>query len=439
MKQTEEYFRVKDWLEDFSKKRGEPIWMRNLRLDAFDYFYKLPPSPTDPELNLDTLIKSLESGKPAVDNIKDLSREALEQLEKLGLSEEEKQVLSGTSLSIDNVMISSNLSQQLRRRGVIIDSTDEAVKKYDWMKNYMFKILDYKKSRLAALHAAFWSGGVTIRVPRGVKIHYPVNSFFLIVTEGIGQTEHSIVIAEEDSVLHFTEGCIAPTVAKYSVHLGGNEIFVGKNAFVKATALQNWIGKVHHRPVKATCVEEGGKLNEISITLGGVSTVARPVVHLTGEEANATLQSISLVDKDREVHGGGIIIHEAPKTSSEIINRSVVKDNGYEAFYGRIWVKKNAEYSLGHMACNSYLLNSGAKSFATPELLTEADEVTLSHEAAVGKIGKEKLFYLQSMGFTEEESLALVVNGFFDPVLKDVPFEYLIEVRKVIDLALKGA
>ncbi len=430
---------VTRWLEEFSKKRKEPAWMSRLRKNAFQYYQTLPKSEIEPEFDVETLMYTLEHNEPPVSDINELTPQVREQLDKLGLSEEEKDILTGATVNVDNSLIYSTLSNELKKKNVLVVSTDEAVRKYDWMRDYIFRILDYKHNRIAALHTAFWAGGVVLRIPAGVKIQYPVNAFFLIVSEGIGQTEHSMVIAEPGSEIHYTEGCVAPTVAKYSIHLGGNEIFVHEGAKVHATALENWVGNVAHTPVKASLVERNASLTEVSITLGGTKVIARPTVYINGENAKAVLHSVSFIDKTRQVYGGGKIIHNRGNSSSEILNRGVVKDQGFEHFLGRIEVEEIASKVKGHMACNSYLLNSGAKSYTTPELFTKNDDVELSHEATVGKIGEEQLFYLESMGFNEEEALSLIVNGFFAPVLKDVPFEYVVEVRKIINLAMKGA
>ncbi|MGQ4832297.1 MAG: Fe-S cluster assembly protein SufB [Candidatus Asgardarchaeia archaeon] len=430
---------VNRWLEEFSRKRKEPGWMLRLRKKAFQYFQQLPKSEMEPEFDLEVLMYTLEHNEPPVSEIDELAPQVRSQLDKLGLSEEEKEILTGVAVNVDNSLIYSTLSNELKKKNVLVTSTDEAVQKFDWMKDYIFRILDYKSNRIAALHTAFWAGGVLLRVPSGVKIPYPVNAFFLIISEGIGQTEHSMVIADPGSEIHYTEGCVAPTVAKYSVHLGGNEIFVHQGAKVYATALENWVGRVAHTPVKASLVEDNASLTEVSITLGGTKVISRPTVYIHGKNAKAVLQSVSFIDKDRQVYGGGKIIHFAGNSSSELLNRGVVKDNGFEHFLGRIEVEKDAAKVKGHMACNSYLLNPGAKSYTTPELFTKNDNVELSHEATVGRIGEEQLFYLESMGFSEDEALSLIVNGFFAPALKDVPFEYVVEVKKIIDLAMKGA
>jgi len=427
------------WIEDFSRNRKEPSWMTRLRKAALSEFLKMKPESKDPEIDLEALIASITEEKPQISSLEELPKEVLEQLERLGISREEQSIITGATVNLDNTLVYSNLKDMLRKQGVLIESTDDAVRKYDWMRDYMFRLLDYRMNRIVALHIAFWSGGVTARFPKDIKILYPINAFFLIISEGIGQTEHTLVIADENSEIHFTEGCTAPVLAKYSVHLGGTEVYVMKNSKVRLTSLQNWHGNVHHRPVKASVVYKNASVDMVSINLGSTTVYSRPKIYLRGKNANGISQTISFIDKTRYVGGGGIIIHQAPYTTSEILNRAVLKDKGVEEFHGRINIEKSAPKSKAHMACNSYLISPTAKSLTVPELYTEIDDVALSHEAVVGRVGEEQLFYLESMGFDENESLALIVNGFFEPILKDLPFEYVVEIRKIIDLAMKGA
>lgn len=427
------------WIEDFSRKRKEPDWMTRLRKNALSAYFKMKPSKHEPEIDLENIVASISDEKPQVTSLEELPKSVIDQLEYLGISKEEQAILTGTAVNLDNTLVYSNLTEMLRKQNVLVIPTDEAIKKYDWMRNYIFNLLDYNTNRITALHIAFWSGGVTACFPKNVKIQYPINAFFLILSEGIGQTEHTLVIADENSEIHFTEGCTAPVSAKYSIHLGGTEVYAMKNSKVRLTSLQNWYGNVHHRPVKASVAHENATVEMISINLGSISVYSRPKLYLRGKNAKGTSQTISFIDKNRYIGGGGIITHQAPNTTSEILNRAVLKDNGHEEFFGRINIEKSAPKSKAHMACNSYLISPAAKSLTVPELYTEIDDVSMSHEAVVGRIGEEQLFYLESMGFDENESLALIVNGFFDPVLKELPFEFVVEVRKIINLAMKGA
>ncbi len=426
-------------IKELSKQKKEPNWMFRLRQKAFEIIKeKKYEAPWDEWIDVNQL--ALEGKKiGAVNDLEEVPEEVQTLLDKLGIPEVERPILTGLSVNVDNEFIYKMVKTDLEKRGVTLLSMEEAVSKFDWLKDYFAQLVRPEMSAAAAYHTAFWSGGLFIHVPENVKINYPIQAYFLIISEGLSQTEHTLLIVEKNAYLNYIEGCAAPVLAKYSVHLGVLEAFVKEGANLIVKSLENWIGNVHHRPMKGVLVEKGGSVDMSSITLGGKTAIMKPRVYLKGENAKGVLRSIGLINKDRYVKSGGLIVNEAPETSAELLNRSVVMDEGRETYEGTIHVKKTAVKSKGHMECNTILIGDKAFSEAIPILRTEIDDVELSHEATLGKVGEDQLVYLESMGFDEEQAYSLIVNGFFNPVIKDLPMDYVIEIKKIVELAMQGA
>ena len=426
-------------VKEFSKMKKDPSWMRRFREKAFEIIKeKKYEVPWDQYVDVEKLvIEGKNIGE--VGSLKEIPQDVATLLDKLGIPESERPLLIGLSINVDNELIYKMVKKDLEKRGVTLMSTEEAVQKYDWLKDYFMKLVRPDMSAAAAYHAAFWSGGIFIHVPENVRVDYPLQAYFLIISEGLSQTEHTLIILENNSYLNYIEGCAAPVLARYSVHLGALEAFVKDGANLVVKSLENWIGNVHHRPMKGVYVGKNATVDMSSITLGGKTAVMKPRVYLEGENSRGVLRSVSLVNKDRIVISGGYIENKMPKTSSELLNRGVVMDEGKEFFKGEIFVRKTAKGAKGHMECNTILIGDKAYSEAIPVLKTELDDVELSHEATLGKIGEDQLIYLESMGFDEEQAYSLIVNGFFNPIIKDLPTDYVIEIKKIIELSMQGA
>ncbi|MGQ4890961.1 MAG: Fe-S cluster assembly protein SufB [Candidatus Njordarchaeia archaeon] len=430
--------RLTDVLE-FSKRKKDPSWMRRFRERAFQLIKdRKYDEPWDQYIDVEKLsIEGKSIGE--VNDLDEVPEEVISLLDKLGIPESERPLLTGLSVNVDNELIYKMVKKNMEKLGVTLMSMEEAVQKFDWLKDYFMKLVKPESSAAAAYHAAFWSGGLFVHVPKGVKVNYPLQAYFLIISEGLSQTEHTLLILEENSFLNYIEGCAAPVLARYSVHLGVLEAYVKDGANLIVKSLENWIGNVHHRPMKGVFVGDNASVDMSSITLGGKTAIMKPRIWLRGENSRGVLRSVSLVNTDRVVMSGGEIINWNINTSSELLNRSVVMDQGRELFEGIINVKKEAKSSKGHMECNTILIGDKAYSEAIPILKTEIDDVELSHEATLGKIGEDQLIYLESMGFDEEQAYSLIVNGFFNPIIKDLPMDYVVEIKKIIDLAMQGA
>ena len=422
-------------VKEFSKERGEPIWMRRLRVKALRKFYELE-EPEGIKVNYEELEYYTPHQK--VGSLEEVPKEVRKVFDKLGLPEFERKMLAGISLQTDSTVIYEDALRKFEEKGVIVEDMDVAIKKYGWLKDYFMKLIPYDLHKFAALHTALWSGGVLVRVPKGVKVDLPIQAFILINRGKISQFEHNIIIAEEGSKVHFIEGCSAPVFSKVSIHSGMEEVYVGKNANVQITTLQNWTRNVKNYPTKRYLVEERGRLRLLLAMLGSKHTVLYPTTILKGKNASVECLGISFVDGKRAVETGASVVHLGKGTRSKLVSRSVVKDEGISKFKGKIKVVKGAKDSVGFMKCDSLLLSKKAKSETIPQLYTEEESVELNHEARTGRIGEEELFYLRSRGFEEDEAISLLVNGFFEPIMRNIPFEYAIEIRKLIELSIKG-
>ncbi len=426
----------RDDIVEFSRRRKEPEWVLRRRLEAFEYLRSTPPDPKiDPlieKVTYKVFIESLEN--PVLP-----TEEAIKAAERLGVKPEELEVLaSGFSIDVDNVVVKAVL-KYFEKKGVIFTSMDEAVKRYPVVKEYAFRGLHPQLNRKTAYHVMLWAGGPFIYVPRGVKIPQPLQGVFIIGREGLGQTEHTLIVLEEGAELHWIEGCTTPIALRYAVHLGGLEAFVKNNAKLYVASINNWLGEVHHMPVKRAIVEGDNAYAELtSIAFYSTTSHTAPRIDLRGRKSRGVIQNIALYRDKQRVHSAPLIRYEAPETSAQILNRTVVKDEAVEEFNGMLYAARGAKGATGFMSCNTLVIGDKAKSITVPAIGTEEKDAELSHEASVGRISYEKLYYLALMGFDEDEATWLIVNGFFEPVINKLPIDVQIEVKKILELALLG-
>jgi len=293
--------------------------------------------------------------------------------------------------------------------------------------------------KLAALHAALRRGGTFMYVPPRVRVPFPVQAFFVITEEQLAQTEHTMIIADEGSYVHFIEGCIVPIPAPFSVHLGGSEFFVERGARLRVSSLQDWLGDVVHVPVKGAIVKERGTLEELGVSFGGTKIGMRPTIRLVGEGAKLSFNNVALLKKEMRSWSGSFVKMEAPRTSATVINRSVMLDKSFEEFLGEIDVERGAKGVKGYQSCNTLLLSDEATNVTIPKLVSKTSDAELAHEGTVGKLGEEQLFYLRSMGFTEPEAVQMLTIGFIDPLVKDLPSDYVRAIREIVKMTLNAS
>ena len=427
---------LKYYAEELSKKIGEPEWARRLRLKAAEAFEKLPEPPWMKGLDYEEIAsKVLEGTEKGVVEIPDWYEKLLKDNQ---LFEIEKAYLSGATVMVNNDVVYKAQKKDLERRGVVLTSMREAIKKYDILKDYFMKAIELK-TKNEALHYALWADGTFLYVPKNVKVPYPVQAFFLLTEVGITQSEHSITIVDEGGSIHYIEGCVLPVKLATGIHLGGSEFYVKRGGKLRVSSLQNWAGNVRHVPVKGGIVEEGGELNELSLELGGSLVAVRPHIRIVGKNAKASVNGLAIIKGETRVWSGSTVEHLAPHTKSYVNNRSVIRDKGWEEFKGEIIIRRGAKYSSGYQSCNTLLLSDEAINITIPMLVSEEKEVDLSHEGNVGRFSEDKLVYLRMMGFDEHEALQILALGFIDPMIQDLPPDYVRAVREIVKLTIGAA
>jgi Fe-S cluster assembly protein SufB len=420
---------------EFSRIRKEPKWILERRLEAYRFLKSSRPDP-----KVDSILEKLAYRiiiEGYLSPLIDLD-EALEYAEKIGMPKEEiKLIAEGLSVTVDNRLIKA-LLRFLKSKGIIFTSTDEAVSKYDIVKDYMFRLIKPTSDRKSAYHVMLWSGGPFLYIPKGVRIPQPFYSLFILGREGLTQTEHTLIISDEGSSLSWIEGCVTPFKVNVGVHLGALEGFVLDRARLTVVSINNWTGNVYHMPIKRLLVSARGKGELSVVSLWSKVVNIAPTIYVVGNEGNGVIQNVGFYREDQEIYSAPKVYLLAKSTSSIILNRTVVGDRAQEEFRGTIVAKRGSKRSTGYMSCNTLLLSSEAKSVAVPALETEEKDVDLSHEASVGRVDYEKLFYLGLSGFDEEEAIWMLVSGFFDPILSKLPGSIKEEVTRVIALALQA-
>ena len=391
--------------------------------------------------------KELEMPEPRIDldHMKLASNKEIEEerknaerlLDNLGISNEEKNMLLGTTIQENNQMIYKAIRADLEKKGVIVEEMNKAVKRFPWLKEYFFKIFPTNENALTAYHSKNWDNGVFVYAGKNARMTAPLHAFFLLNESSFAQTPHSIIIADEGSEIHIVEGCTAPVLIKNSLHVGGTEIFVKKSAKVFLTKLQNWPKYVHTRPLTYARLEDGARLNLVNIVLGGgKTTMEHPRIDINGKNAKLDVREV-IMSKDKSlVDLGTYVHHNAEDSSSQIISKTLATDNSKAVTRGIIYGHKRG--SKGYFSCDSMILGENASAEAYPGLSADLSDLQLSHEASFGKIAEKEIMYLRSRGFNEEEAIELILKGFVSPALVDVPLEFRVEVEKIIELAAKG-
>ncbi|UXD22426.1 hypothetical protein IPA_04655 [Ignicoccus pacificus DSM 13166] len=432
---------IKYYAEEIARKLKEPEWALRKRIRAAEIYEKAPTPPWMPEdFDLEAFASKAAEEEPLKPGEGEIPEWYKTILERIGVPEIEQSMLAGVTVMVNENVVYEAQKKELKRKGVILESLDEAVRRHEnIVKEYLHRAQVPEVHKLAALHIALRRGGTFVYVPKGVRVPFPVQAFFVITEEQLAQTEHTLIIADENSYLHFIEGCIVPIPAPYSMHLGGSEFYSLKGARLRISSLENWIGKVIHVPVKGAEVHEGARLEELSVVMGGIRVGMRPRIRLIGKGAKLSFNSVAFLRNEMKSWSGSTVVHEAPKTNSSIVNRTVMKDSSSDEFLGEIIVKKGAKGVIGHQACNTLLLNDGAINTTIPKLVSEVSDADLAHEGTVGKIGEDQVFYLRSMGFAEHEAIQMLTLGFIDPLIQDLPADYVRAIREIVKMTLNAA
>ncbi len=420
---------------EISKTKKEPKWMTDFRLMAFEKFMQLPNPNFGPELKIDfddiNYYKRIDD--KVYNNWDNVPKQAKETFDKLGLRQAECKYLDGMGAQYDSEVIYHNMIEELEKKNVIFCDTDTALRKYPQLfKEYFNNLVKFDENKYTALNGAVWSGGTFIYIPKNTKLDRPLQSYFRINTKNMGQFERTIIIVDENSELHYMEGCTAPTYTSDSLHAAVVEIYVKKGAKCRYTTIQNWSNDVYNLVTKRAQVEENGIMEWIDGNIGSKTNMKYPSCILTGEGAHGTCISIAVAGRGQVQDAGAKMIHLAPHTTSEIISKSVASSGGNASYRGTVRIGKKAIYSKSTVKCDTILLDDYSKSDTIPKNIVENNSSYLEHEATVSRISKEKLFYLMSRGINEEKAKELLVMGFIDRFREELPMEYAVELNALL-------
>lgn len=433
----------KEVVEQISDMKGEPRWMLEFRLRALKHFMQRP-MPTWggdlSKLNLDEIYfytKPTDREGRSWDEVPETIKRTFD---RLGIPEAEQKFLSGVGAQYESEMVYHSIQKQLAEKGVIFKSIEHGLREHpDLFREYFGTVIPIEDNKFAALNSAVWSGGSFVYIPPGVKVDLPMQAYFRINQADQGQFERTLIIADEGSQAHYVEGCTAPIYTTDSFHSGVIEIVVKKGARMRYTTIQNWSNNMYNLVTQRAIVHEGGKMEWVDANLGSKLTMKYPSCYLVGEGAHGEILSMAFAAKGQHQDTGGKVIHVAPNTTSKITSKSISKSEGRASYRGLLKVHKGAYNSKSNVVCDALLLDPQSRSDTYPYIEIDEDDVTVGHEASVSKIGEEQLFYLMSRGLSEEQATGMVVSGFIEPLVKELPMEYAIEMNRLIQLQMEGS
>jgi Fe-S cluster assembly protein SufB len=432
---------TKEVIEDLVLNKGEKEWMRKFRLLAYSSYQKMKLPEWGVDLGGIDFDKIYYYLKPVekIERSWEMVPEAIKQtFEKIGVPAAEREVLAGVKGQFDSEVVYGSLKKSLAKKGVIFESMDEAVLNHsDLVREYFGKIVPIGDNKLAALNSAVWSGGSFIYVPKGVEVELPLQAYFRMNAERAGQFERTLIVADEGSKLHYIEGCSAPVYSTASLHSAVVEVVVKKGARVQYTTVQNWYKNVYNLVTKRAVVEEEGKMRWVDGNLGSKVTMKYPSCILLGRKAKGEMLSLSWAGKGQHQDTGAKMIHLASETSSRIVSKSVSKSGGRSSYRGLVKIGEGAFGSRNMVRCDGLMLDDLSRTDAYPTSLVMEKDAIMEHEASVGKLGEEQLFYLMSRGLSIDEAEAMVVNGFLEPIIKEIPLEYAVEMNRLVSMEME--
>ena len=434
---------TKDTVKEISKMKDEPQWMLDFRLRSYEIFMKKPMPQWGGDLNkidLQNIYYYAKASEKTEKNWDDVPENVKNTFDKLGIPEAEKKFLAGVGAQYESEVVYHNLRDDLAKQGVLFLDTDSALKEQpEIFKKYFGKIIPPEDNKFAALNSAVWSGGSFIYIPPGVKVDMPLQAYFRINAENIGQFERTLIIADEGSEVHYIEGCTAPVYSSESLHSAVVELVAHKDAKLRYTTIQNWSNDVYNLVTKRAYAYEGATVEWIDGNIGSKLTMKYPGIYLMGRKAYGETLSVAFAGKNQHQDTGAKMVHLAPDTTSKITSKSVSRANGRSTYRGLLKVAKGATNVKSTVRCDALLLDDTSKTDTYPYMEIDQDDATVTHEATVGKIGDEQIFYLMSRGFSEEEALSLIVNGFMEPFTKELPMEYAVELNRLIRLEMDNS
>ncbi len=433
----------KQVVREISALKNEPEWMLDFRLKALDFFLKSPLPKFGPDLSsLDFnsytyFIRSTKHVEKSWDEVPDTIKQTFQ---KLGIPEAEQKYLAGVSTQYESEVVYHNMLKEVEEKGVIFLDTDTALKTFpDLFKKYFNTVVNYRDNKFSALNGAVWSGGSFIYVPKGVKLEKPLQSYFRINNEKMGQFERTLIIVDEGADVHYVEGCTAPIYSTESLHAAVVEIIVEKGGHCRYSTIQNWSNNIINLVTKRAKVEENGFMEWIDGNIGSQINMKYPCCILNGRGAKGDCISIAVADKGQYQDAGAKMIHLAPETTSTIISKSIVKNGGRANYRGRVVLGPNAENSKAHIECDTLILDDISSSDTIPSNEISNNTSYLEHEATVSKINDDQLFYLMSKGLSKQEATQMIIMGFIEPFSKELPMEYAVELNRLIKMDMEGS
>lgn len=433
-----------DIVRQISMEKEEPEWMLDLRLYAYELYEKIPNPVWGPdlsEINMDEITTYIRPDAELSSDWQEVPEDISRTFVALGIPEAERsQLLSGVGAQYDSEVVYHNLQKELADQGVIYTDFETGLREYeDFYRQYFGRCITPNLHKYTALHYAVWSGGSFVYVPKGVKVDVPLQSYFRLNAPGAGQFEHTLIIVEEGAYCHFIEGCSAPRYNQVNLHAGAVELYVKKGATLRYSTIENWSRNMYNLNTKRAMVDEDATIEWISGSFGSRVSMLYPTSVLRGERAKSEFIGISFAGKGQILDTGAQVIHAAPHTSSNANTKSISKGGGVAVFRGMTRVMANAKHSKATTSCESLMLDSQSRSDTIPVIDIQTKDVDLGHEATIGRINDEVIFYLMSRGISEEEARAMVVRGFAEPIARELPMEYAVEMNKLINLELEGS
>ena len=432
-----------DIVRSISQMKNEPEWMLEARLAAYEHFLNRPMPEWGGDvtgIDFDDIYYYVRATDKVERDWDEVPDDIKRTFDRLGIPEAEQKFLQGVSAQYDSESVYHNIRKDLELKGVIFLDMDSALREHpDLIKEYFGTIIPHTDNKFAALNTSVWSGGSFIYVPPGVHVEMPLQAYFRINTQNMGQFERTLIIVDEDAYVHYVEGCTAPTYSSDSLHSAVVEIIVKPGGRCRYTTIQNWSNNVYNLVTKRAVAHENATMEWVDGNLGSKLTMKYPAVILAGEGAHGEVLSIAFAGKGQHQDAGAKITHLAPNTTSQIISKSISKDGGRSSYRGLLKVAEGADHIKSNVVCDALLLDDGSRSDTYPYIEIDAQDVTMGHEASVSKVGEDQLFYLMSRGLSEDEANAMVVNGFIEPLVKELPMEYALELNRLIQIQLEGS
>ena len=431
-------------VEQISKEKKDPEWMREFRLHCLDIYNQIPIPDWGPSidgLDMDNIVTYVRPNTKMQGDWKDVPQDIKDTFERLGIPQAERKSLAGVGAQYDSELVYHNVKDEVAQQGVVYSDIESALhgEYADLIRSHFMKLVPPTDHKFAALHGAVWSGGSFVYVPEGVHLTIPLQSYFRLNAKGAGQFEHTLIIVEDNAYLHFIEGCSAPKYNVANLHAGCFELYVGKNSTLRYSTIENWSKNMYNLNTKRAIVAEGGKIEWVSGSFGSHTSYLYPMSVLQGRGARCEFTGITFAGKGQELDTGAKVVHNAPDTSSYINTKSISKDGGVSVFRSAVVVKPQAKRSKSAVSCQSLMVDNISRSDTIPAMDIRTNDADVGHEARIGKISDEAVFYLMSRGISEEDARAMIVSGFADNVSKELPLEYAVEMNNLINLEMKGA